>query len=123
MRVTRFYHFAIVSLFAVLSSLATDALGQLSKVTDIVVFETLSLLEDQEPLSLSVGGQQPNECISSVAGLDDRPIQALSQVRLQLGIDSFGQTKAPPECVLAAGYTDLQKRKWDDCKKELPCDL
>jgi len=119
---TRFYYFAIVSLFAVLSSLAPDALGQLSKVTDSVVVETLSLLEDQEPVRLSVSGQQHYDCVSPTAGLDDRPTQALSSVLLLSNINSFEQLKAPPECVLQAHYTEQQKRRWDECKKELPCD-
>ena len=96
MPVTRYCYFAIVSLFAVLSSLAPDALGQLSRVADIIVFDTQSLLEDQESLSLSVGGQQPSECVSSMAGLDDRPTQALSPVRFQLSIDSFWAVNSTP---------------------------
>ena len=122
MRVSRFYYFAIVSLFAVLSTLAPNALGQLSKVTDSVVFDPLSLLEDQETVSLSLSGQQPNVCVSPAAGLDDRPIQALSPVLLPSDINSFEQLIAPPECVLAVHYTEEQKRRWDECKKELPCD-
>ena len=122
MRVTRFYYFAIVSLFAVLSTLAPDALGQFSKVTDSVVFDALSLLEDQKPVCLSLGSQQPNNCVSPAAGLDDRPTQALLPVILLSDNYSFEQIKAPPECVLAADYTEQQKRQWDECKKELPCD-
>jgi len=122
MRVTRLYFFAIVSLFALLTPIAPDALCQSSNVTNSVVFDTLSLLEDQKPVSLSAGGQQPTECVSSVAGLDDRPTEALSPVRLLLGINSFEKTIAPPECVLAVHYTKEQKRRWDECKKELPCD-
>ena len=121
-RVTRFYYFAIVSLFAVLSTLAPDALGQLSKVTYRVVFDTLSLLEDQEPVNLSLGTQKPNDCMSLATGLDDRPTQALSPVLLLSDIYSIEQIKAPPECVLATDYTEQQKRRWDECKKELPCD-
>lgn len=122
MRVVRFYYFAIVGLFGVFSTLAPDALGQLSKVTDSVVFDTLPLLDGQRPLSLSVGGQQPNECISPVTGLDDSPTRTLSPVPLLSDIDSIEQLIAPPECVLAADYTEEQKRRWDECKKELPCD-
>lgn len=122
MRVTRLYYFAIVSLFAVLSTLAPDALCQLSKVSDSVVFDTLSLLEDQKPVGLSVGSQQPNDCVLPTAELDDRPIHALSLVLLLSDIGSFDQIKAPPECVLAVHYTEQQKRRWDECKKELPCD-
>ena len=122
MRFTRLYFFAIVSLFALLTPIAPDAICQLSKVTDSVVFDTLSLLEGQKPVSLSVSGQQHHDCVSPTAGLDDRPTQALSPVLLLSDINSFEQLIAPPECVLQAHYTEQQKRRWDECKKDLPCD-
>ncbi len=122
MRVVPFCRFAVVSLFAAFAMLVPDALGQSPKVTDGVVFDVLSLLEDQEPLSLSVGGQQSNNCVSPVVGLDDRPTQVLSPVRLLPGINSLEQIKTPPECVLTIDYTRKQKSRWNKCRKDLPCD-
>lgn len=122
MRITRFHHFTIASLFTVLATLGPDALGQLPNVTDGVVFDVLSLIEEQESLSLSVGGQQSNNCVSPVVGLDDRPTQVLSPVRILPGINSLEQIKAPPECVLTVCYTGKQKRRWNKCRQDLPCD-
>lgn len=122
MRITRFHHFTIASLFTVLATLGPDALGQLPKVTDGVVLDVLSIPGDQESLSSSVGGQQSNICVSPVAGLDGRPTQDLSPVRLLPGMYSFEQMNAPPECVLTVCYTGKQERRWNRCRKDLPCD-
>ena len=122
MRSIRLCQFTFVSLFAVLATLVPDSLGQSPNVTHGVVFDVLYLIEEQESLSLSVGGQQSNNCVSPVVGLDDRPTQVLSPVRLLPGINSLEQIKAPPECVLTVCYTGKQKRRWNKCRQDLPCD-